>query len=139
MIQPQYKVLIFDGKRYMRIFERFTTRDNMQYCFIGYWKKTLFKETIADPNKIIDHTNAATQTNFYMKKQEVKILEQTRETFINFISRLSIAFENLENILQPVFDSLSQENAISQQECDTIKQLRKITPRLRRRKIPWED
>ena len=101
--------------------------------------KTLFKETIADPKKIIDHTNAATQTNFYMKKQEVKRLEQTRETFINVISRLSIAFENLENILQPVFDSLSQENAISQQKCDTIKQLRKIAPRLRRRKFPWDD
>ena len=64
--------------------------------------KTLIEEaTIVDQKKIPDHTHAATQTNFYKKKQEVKRLEQTREMFINFILRLSTAFENLENILQP--------------------------------------
>ena len=57
--------------------------------------------SISTQSKITDLTNVATQTNFNLKKQEVKRLMRSRDIFLNLILRLSTALENLEQILLP--------------------------------------
>ena len=93
--------------------------------------------SISTQSKRTDLTNVATQTNFNLKKQEVKRLMRSRDIFFNLILRLSTALENLEQILLPLFDVLAQETTpVSQQEYETFQRLRKIASRVKKKKIP---